>query len=98
MDNDRALILSGMIVNDDVISAQECIGQTRTIIPELSQRLEEADLRIIPHAKWAVDKGCERLVILANDTDVVALLLYYADILITNGLKELWVQYGTGEK
>ena len=49
--------------------------------------------------EWAVRvKQCQRVVVLSNDTDTFALLLHYAPYLQTQGLKELWQQYGTGEK
>ena len=68
------------------------------IIPELAGWLEEADERIVPHATWAVDHGCQRLVVLSNDTDTVTRLLRFIHMLIRDGLKELWVEFGTGEK
>ena len=34
----------------------------------------------------------------SNDTDTFALLLHYAPYLDTLGLKDIWQQYGTGEK
>ena len=70
-------------------------------IPELLNWTEEADSRLVLHVEWAVRvKQCQRLrvVVLSNDTDTFALLLHYAPYLQTQGLKELWQQYGTGEK
>ena len=68
-------------------------------IPELLNWTEEADSRLVLHVEWAVrEKQCQRVVVLSNDTDTFALLLHYAPYLQTEGLKELWQQYGTGEK
>ena len=68
-------------------------------IPEFLNWTEEADGRLVLHVEWAVRvKQCQRVVILSNDTDTFALLLHYAPYLQTHGLKELWQQYGTGEK
>ena len=37
------------------------------------------------------------MIILSNDTDTFILLLYYTPYLKELGLKELWLQYGTGD-
>ena len=68
-------------------------------IPELLNWTEEADSRLVLHVEWAVRvKLCQRVVVLSNDTYTFALLLHYAPYRQTQGLKELWQQYGTGEK
>ena len=68
-------------------------------IPKLLNWTEEADSRLVLHVEWAVRvKQCQRVVVLSNDTDTFALLLHYAPHLQTQGLKELWQQYGTGER
>ena len=40
------------------------------MIPEPAL-LKDADQRIGPHAIWAVQHGCQRLVVMLNDTDTV---------------------------
>ena len=40
----------------------------------------------------------KRVVIVSNDTDTFALLLYYTPYFQELGMKEIWQQYGTGEK
>ena len=46
------------------------------------------------HVEWAVCvKQCKRAVVVSNDTDTFALLLYYTPHL----RKEIWQQYGTEE-
>ena len=48
---------------------------------------------------WAVCvKQCKRVVIISNDTDTFALLLHYTPYFQELGLREIWQQYGTGEK
>ena len=70
------------------------------VVDSLSKSwLEEADERLILHVGWAVEeKKCERGVVISNDTDTFALLLYYLPYLKQKGLKELWQKFGTGEK
>ena len=41
------------------------------MIPEATQLLKDADERIVPHAIWAVQQRCERLVVMSNDTYTV---------------------------
>ena len=43
-------------------------------------------------------KQYQRVVLLSNDTDSFALLVHYAQYLQTLGVKDIWQQYGTGEK
>ena len=38
--------------------------------------IEEADIRLVPHAKYAVEKGSEKVVVLSNDTDVIVGVKY----------------------
>ena len=67
--------------------------------PELDSCLEEADVRIFPHALHAI-KQCSitRVVVLSNDTDVVVLGLHFYHLFMANGLQELWIRFGIGEK
>lgn len=71
--------------------------QTMKSIPRLDVDIEEADVRLIPHAMDAVTTGTARIVVLSNDTDVLVLLLYYWRILFSHGLKELWMRGGVGD-
>ena len=48
------------------------------VAPELSSRYEEADMRIMKHAQYVADVlGAERIVVHANDTDVIVLCIYF---------------------
>ena len=38
-----------------------------------------------------------RIVLLSNDTDVLVLVLYFMQYFTSVGLKELWIQFGTGQ-
>ena len=46
-------------------------------VPELESDHEEADTRIILHAKAAADNGCRSIVVQSPDTDVMVLLLHH---------------------
>ena len=54
---------------------------------------EEADTRILLHAKDAVMQGYERILIRTVDTDVIVLSIAMVRNL---GLSELWIAFGTG--
>ena len=58
-------------------------------LSELVLTIEEADVRLVPHAIHATQTGAKRLVILSDDTDVMVLALYFNTDLKTNGLFEL---------
>ena len=74
------------------VSFQNSIVQ----LPELCYDIEEADLRIIPHAMHAARAGYKRIVVLSSDTDVLVLLIYYWNVLNEQGLEEVWIRAGVG--
>ena len=87
------IILSGMVVNQEQVPAVLYSPASEPVaIPELMSWQEEADERIVPHAIWAVQQGCQRLVVVRNVTDSVVRLLYSTHCLQHNGLKELWIE------
>lgn len=47
-------------------------------VPELTSSQEEADTRLILHAKHAAENGCTSIVIVSEDTDVFVLCLCFA--------------------
>ena len=57
--------------------------------PEPEQLLKDADERIVPHAIWAVQHGCQRLVVMLNDTDTGMRLLHFTHTLVRDNLKNL---------
>ena len=59
-----------------------------------------SDIIVLPHdASQAVRvKQYQRVVLLSNDTDSFASLVHYAQYLQILGVKDIWQQYGTGEK
>ena len=94
--SNKHLVLSGYITkNNEIKNALEV--RTLTLREDLASNLEEADVRIIPHLHTAVMHGCKRAIVLSNDTDVFALLLYYIHEFMSNGLSELWMKFGTDD-
>ena len=65
-------------------------------LPELNVKIEEADVRMIPHALHSVNGGASKVILLSNDTDVVVLGLHYWSLLKGHGLEELWIRAGVG--
>ena len=93
------MVLSGMVVNEELISARlKQNGSPASDLSILNNWQEEADCRIISHVHWTVETGCHRVVVVSNDTDTVILLLHYIGLFKEGGLQELWVQFGTGDK
>ena len=60
-------------------------------LPELNVKIEEADVRMIPHAPHSVNEGASTVILPSNDTDIVVLGLHYRSLLKGHGLKELWI-------
>ena len=90
---------SDMVVNQEQVPAVLYSPATDLVeIPELMSWQEEADERIAPHAIWAVQQRCQRLVVVSNGTDSVVRLLHSTHCLQRNGLKELWIEFGTGKR
>lgn len=90
------VIVSSIVIDDEVLPAKAAGGEE---IPDLLNWIEEADARLLVHVDWAVRvKQCKRAVIVSNDTDTFALLLHYSPYFHELGMKEIWQQYGTGER
>ncbi len=62
--------------------------------------MEEADLRIIPHAVNCAKNGIERIAILSADADVLALTTHHYRTITNSGnnLSELWIRVGSADK
>ena len=63
-------------------------------VPQLASTQEEADTRMILHAAHCLNvDGCDRLVVHANDTDVIVLFLYFLSCSSEfEKCKELWIR------
>ena len=64
---------------------------------ELNITMEEAAARIVPHMMHAVTHGISRIIVLSADTDVFVLMVFYWNVLSSQGLSELWVKAGVGD-
>lgn len=65
---------------------------TVTDVADLETTHQEADTRVILHFVYSVqNEGVERVIIHANDTDVIITCVYYAATLLRD-LPELWVR------
>ena len=93
---DKKVVISSMGHSSDIKSCKVIHNACSTAVPELDLNIEEADVRIIPHALHAVCNGAKRVVLLSNDTDVVVLGLNYWDLLKSHGLREIWIRAGVG--
>ena len=60
---------------------------------DLTSRIEEADMCIIPHVNQTVNRRSNNVVILSNDTDVVVLVLHYMEKIVSEGLQKHWSRY-----
>ena len=85
VNGDRKIVTAGGF--SDIDKAASTMGRD---IDSLMSDHEDADTRIILHAKEASDTGYERLVICCKDTDVLVLLIYFANELC----QEIWMQTG----
>ena len=98
------IVISGCVVNDELVPA-ELISLERSSddsspsvsVDSLTSRVEEADDRLVLHCAWEVARGCVRLLVISNDTDTVVTLLCFITEWQAHGLRELWVQFGSGE-
>ncbi|KAH3840202.1 hypothetical protein DPMN_113647 [Dreissena polymorpha] len=90
------IIASSVVFDNKTLPA---IKFGNEVIPELYNWIEEADARVVAHVEWADRiKQCQRVDVMSNDTDIFAFLLHFTPYFQTLGMKEIWQQYGTGEK
>ena len=92
-------VTSGIITDDKSFPSRPINPRYSSYIVNveaLTLRIEESDMRIIPHIKWALINGAENIMVLSNDTDVLALLLYYLSTYKEYGLKQVWIRVGSG--
>ena len=59
------------------------------MVPEPAKLLRDAYERIVPHVIWAVQRGCQRLVVMLNDTDTVMRPILFIHTLVRDNLKNL---------
>ena len=72
---------------------QERIGSI-TEVSIISSWQDEADCRLVSHIAWSVKRGCERVVVVFNDTDYIVLILRCITTFISMELEEVLVEFG----
>ena len=72
------------------------INALEDTIPELDLQLEEADLRIMPHALNAAVDGMSTIILLSNDTDILVAMLYFVREIKAHGGQTIWMRGGVG--
>ena len=90
------IVVSSLGTSNETQPCKGFFSDSSTTAPVIDATLEEADVKVIPHAFHAVCNGVTRVVILSSDTDVMVLGLHYWDYLKKCGLKELWMRAGIG--
>ena len=65
------IVVSGVISADDDTQCVSVFNKTVNTLPDLDLQVEEADVRLIPHADHGARHGAKRCVILSGDTDVM---------------------------
>ncbi len=89
------IVLSGTCIGKDGNKSCEVIenGESNEYAQLDFNNIEEADIRIVPHA-FDASSETERIVILSNDTDVAILSIHFAKKLEEKGIKEVWLHGG----
>lgn len=96
----KSILLISVIFDNELYPAKLFTDvQVEEVNAHSDSWLQEADERLTIRLWWAVvERQNERAIVMLNDTDTCALLLYHLLYLKNNGLKELWQQFRTGEK
>ena len=95
--SEKHLILSGYVTKNSEIKNALEVRNVTFDRQDLALNLAEADQRIILHLHKTVTEVCKKAIVLCNDTDVLALLLYYIHEFMSNGLSDLWMKFGIGD-
>merc|ERR1739842_287339 len=95
----KDVTVSGIITDSDIYPTEHFSAgrRTSTEIDYLKAPIEEADDRIIRHAFYEVQQGSKRILVVSNDADTIARLLYLMKKYKERGLTHIWVMYGTGD-
>jgi len=97
---DNLLIVLSRIVGNETSTPTQSIKNGEVFQhPDVDTDHEEVNIRIIPHAVHVVRQSCmSRIVILSSDSDVFVVAMYFYHLLTVNGLAELWLRGGVGNK
>ena len=89
----RTIVLAGGLADGETcLKITNCGVES---LPKLSCSQEEADTRLMLHAKDAAERFPEKVVIWSQDTDVVVLSAYYFNRIAA---KHLWIKCGTAKQ
>lgn len=94
---EKELVLSSIIEHGTCTACQSISNGNICRYEDLEQFIEEADVRLIPHAMHAIHRGTTRILILCSDTDVFVLGLSFWNQMSSAGLQELWMRTGVGD-
>jgi len=97
---DNLLIVLSRIVGDKTSIPTQSIKNGEVFQhPDLDTIHEDADIQIIPLAVYDVRQSCmTRIDILSSDTGMFVVAMYFYHLLAANGLAELWLRGGVGDK
>ena len=92
----RATVYLSGVIGEEALKVQ---GNEVTEEVSLRSSLEEADERIFLHVNHAINTtGDENILIASSDTDVfVCAVYYFHKVFQSNGLKQLWILFGSGQ-
>ena len=80
---------------DEDVLGSPVLGADESEYPLRPCNHEEFDTRVMLHAANAVSNGYKRILIIANDTDIIVLgISFFSDI----GADKLWVSFGIASK
>ena len=86
-----SVVLNVMVVNQEQVPAPlHSTESTEPIVIAVPKKiLKDTHERIVHHAIWAVQRGCQRLVVMLNDTDIVMRLLRFTHTIVHDNMKYL---------
>ena len=93
------IVLSSYVTDaEGIVNSEAIIDNNVFSIEGLNVDIEDADSRLIPHIFYQSKNDAKRVSVSSNDTDVFVLLVHYCAKFSYQGLRELGILFGTGEK
>ena len=81
-----------MCTYEDTVKTNTCDINVSTVAP---CNIEEADGRLLLHAKHSTESGHQKIMIRTVDSDVVVISIFAFHNL--TGIQELWIDFGVGK-
>ena len=95
----HCIVLSGYVTDSEGL--KPCLdlyqGDLQTC-PDLYAMIEEANSCVILHILKAVMRGVRQIIVHSNDNGVAVYLLYCIHYFISQGIKDLWIKFGIGDR